>query len=248
MFANNKTLQWLQSKDSADRAKLLAETSKERKAVHLAFKAWQQAIEDIQRCTVEAKIRKQEAATQQRLKLQQQYTANIIHYGLWQTADEVDTMLASYPSDAKQIKAIMAQIPFRRDVLNPKPSQRSLFSKTKKDSATTKRTNMSVPEMASNLKELVKDAVVEDKHSREARYLLVGKRVKHRFISQDTSGHDIITWFFGKIISQVKWKLRLNLINRLAPGRPLSAGSYFPSRPRSAGSRQLEVGSLKYFS
>ena len=160
-------------------------------------------------------------------------------------------MLASYPSKAKQIKAITAQIQFRRDVLNQKPSQRSLFSKTKKDSATTKRTNLSVPEMASNLKELVKDAVVEDKHSREARYLLVGKRVKHRFISQDTSGHDIITWFFGKIISQVKWKLRLNLINRLAPGRTLSAGkntSYFPSRPRSAGSRQLEVGSLKYFS
>ena len=56
MFANNKTLQWLHSKDSADRAKLLAETSKERKAVHLAFKAWQQAIEDIQRSTVDAKI------------------------------------------------------------------------------------------------------------------------------------------------------------------------------------------------
>ena len=212
MFANNKTLQWLQSKDSGDRARLLTEASKERKAVHIAFKARQRAIEDSQRATVEAKIRKQEAATQQRLKLQQQYTANIIHYGLWQTPDEVDNMLASYPSNAQQIKAMTAQIQFRRDVLNQKPSQRSLFSKTKKDSATTKRTNLSVPELAYNLKELVKESAVEDQQSGEARHLLVGKRVKHRFVSKDTSGHDVITWFFGKIISQVKWKLKLHFI------------------------------------
>ena len=121
-------------------------------------------------------------------------------------------MLASYPSNAQQIKAITAQIQFRRDVLNQKPSQRSLFSKTKKDSATTKRTNPSVPELASNLKELVKESVVEDQQSREARHLLVGKRVKHRFVSKDTSEHDVITWSFGNIISQVKWKLKLHLI------------------------------------
>ena len=53
-----------------------------------------------------------------------------------------------------------------------------------------------------------------------------------------------------KISKRIYSKLLFHL-NRLAPGRPLSARkntSYFPSRPRSAGSRQFEVGSLKYFS
>ena len=57
------------------------------KAVHIAFKARQRAIEDSKRATVEAKFQKQKAATQHSLMLQQQYTANIIHYGLWQTVD-----------------------------------------------------------------------------------------------------------------------------------------------------------------
>ena len=54
-----------------------------------------------------------------------------------------------------------------------------------------------------------------------------------------------------RLVVRNKNNFTIRELNRLAPGRPLSAGkntSYFPSRPRSADSRQFEVGSLKYFS
>ena len=64
----------------------------------------------------------------------------------------------------------------------------------------------------------------------------------------DVGGWGELYPFFGGFLEFFKL---CKTLNRLAPGRPLSAGkntSYFPSRPRSAGSRQFEVGSLKYFS
>ena len=193
MFANNKTLQWLQSKDSGDRAKLLTDASKERKAVHLAFKARQRAIEDSQRATVEAKIRKQEAATQQRLKLQQQYNNHFIYLycqrnTLWAVANSRRSRQhAGFISQQRTTdQSNNGADPVSTRCVESEAVTTIAVQQNEEGLTTTKRTNLSVPELASNLKELVKESAVEDQQSGEARHLLVGKRVKHHFVSKDT--------------------------------------------------------------
>ena len=70
----------------------------------------------------------------------------------------------------------------------------------------------------------------------------------YTYISRGIISHKLVIWINVIRLYDI---CTFCFFNRLAPGRPLSAGkntSYFPSRPRSAGSRQFEVGSLKYFS
>ena len=73
------------------------------------------------------------------------------------------------------------------------------FTIAKEDSregAKPQRRNLTVNELSSNLKSLVRQAIVRDNDSEK--HILVGQRVKHRL---KTDGEH--TWFRGKVISQV---------------------------------------------
>ena len=60
------------------------------------------------------------------------------------------------------------------------------------------RKNLSLNELEMNLKTLIRQAVVKDLESNQEKHLIVGKRVRHRFLEDDGD-----KWYTGKIISQV---------------------------------------------
>ena len=61
---------------------------------------------------------------------------------------------------------------------------------------------MSVDELTTNLKCLIKQAMVKDTTSNEEQHIIVGKRVKHRF--QEKSGNETeFKWYTERIISQM---------------------------------------------
>ena len=65
-----------------------------------------------------------------------------------------------------------------------------------------KSKSLNVEELSTNLKKLVRQAVVKEKDSDQARHILVGKRVRHRY-EEYHDGHKILVWYTGRVISQV---------------------------------------------
>ncbi|CAG2201012.1 unnamed protein product [Mytilus edulis] len=85
-----------------------------------------------------------------------------------------------------------------KEVLNQIPDDKSVFNFTKTKEGTKSRKNLTVEELITNLKMLVRQSIVRDNLDESDKHVLVGKRVKHRF---DTNGED--QWYTGKVISQV---------------------------------------------
>ncbi|CAG2211922.1 unnamed protein product [Mytilus edulis] len=86
----------------------------------------------------------------------------------------------------------------KKEVLNQIPDDKSVFNFTKTKEGTKSRKNLTVEELITNLKMLVRQSIVRDNLDESDKHVLVGKRVKHRF---DTNGEDQL--YTGKVISQV---------------------------------------------
>ena len=78
-------------------------------------------------------------------------TKEVLHYGLWQTHSDFKNGLAKLKSKTAKVKALKAQISFRKQVLQQKYPDKGvfLFSKNCKQ--------FSVDELATNLKKLISD-------------------------------------------------------------------------------------------
>mgnify|MGYP006953838576 CR=1 FL=1 len=94
MFAHNKTLRWLNSKDPAQERKLIGEAMRERKFVLKLFQDRHKRIQQARHDAIQAKIRKEEETKRQKLLQLQEYTDAIVSHGLWQSTAEVENMLA----------------------------------------------------------------------------------------------------------------------------------------------------------
>ncbi|XP_052268392.1 uncharacterized protein LOC127869771 [Dreissena polymorpha] len=192
MFLNNKTVDWLNSRNEKEKHELIKKASKSVKTMRQNYKRRLNEIEEQRRITVAEQIRKKEAARQEKLRQQEECTKEIINYGLWQSDSEVDNMLLSYKKDGDKIKALKAQLRFRKNVLHQIPSDKSKFNFSKKGK------DFTVNELTANLKELVTQAIVADDDSQK--HILVGKRVRHRFIKDGQS-----KWYTGKVPSFPDW-------------------------------------------
>ena len=145
------------------------------------------------------KIRKREELKQAKIERQEQYTKDILFHGLWQSELEIKKiMLKSYERKGDKIEAQKAQLKFRKDVLQQIPDNKTVFNFSKSEEGKTLRKSLNVDELKENLKKLVKQAVVKDSESDIERHILVGKRVKHRFSTDEGD-----KWYTGKVISQV---------------------------------------------
>ena len=111
MFANNRTLDWLLSKDDNERDKLIKEASKKITSLKHTYRERTHEIENNRR-----KSRKNENLQRKRLQKQENSTKEIIHHGLWQLESEVDNMLESYQKPTQKIEAFKAQLKFRKEV------------------------------------------------------------------------------------------------------------------------------------
>ena len=87
-------------------------------------------------------------------------TKEVLHYGLWQTHD-VKNGLGKLKSKTAKVKALKAQINFRKQVLQQKYPDKGVFSFSKN------RKQFSVDELATNLKKLISDVapVPHDAHA-----------------------------------------------------------------------------------
>lgn len=121
-----------------------------------------------------------------------------LYYCLWQSENELENMLKSYTSTKYKIEDLKSQIKFRKEVLLQKAEAKETFNFSKKKPDSKSRLNLSVDELTTNLKILIRQAIVKDKDSNQKQHMLVGKRVRHNFKSDSTS-----IWYTGKVISQV---------------------------------------------
>lgn len=85
----------------------------------------------------------------------------------------------SYKKSSEKIKSLKAQLRFRKNVLHQIPSDKAKFNFSRKGK------DFTVEELTANLKELVTQAIVADDDSQK--HILVGKRVRHRFIKDGQS-------------------------------------------------------------
>ena len=99
-------------------------------------------------------MRKQEEAEKKRVKKLEEYTNNILTWGLWQTEDQVDFHLnTDIKSTKDKIETLKAQLNFRRFVLQQKISGegfKTIYNVTKMEA--NKRVNLKPEELAEMLK------------------------------------------------------------------------------------------------
>ncbi|WAR22430.1 hypothetical protein MAR_016404 [Mya arenaria] len=207
MFANNNTLEWLQSKITKERSQVIKTASRNVPSMRRKYKERIDTIKEQRRIKLQEKIRKKEQAERDRIEKQENYTREIIIHGLWQSQAEIDQMLASYETNQQKIQALKTQLKFRRQVLCQVPENKSDFNITKSVGG-QKRKNLTVEELTNNLKLLVQRAIVKDRESDEQVHMLVGKKIKHRFketVVENGEKVDVLKWYTGKVISQVPW-------------------------------------------
>lgn len=197
MFANNKTLEWLNSKTAKEQTLLLQDARKEGRKALSKFTERKAEIFEKRRQMLEDNIRKKAEAKQNKQRQIEEYTREMIEFSLWQTENEIDNQIRSYQTKNIQIKALKAQLRFRQHVLKQEPEDKSVFSFTKVEDG--KRRPLTVEELMDNVKVLVINARVRDQEQGIHRHVLVARRVRHLF----DNGHGEQNCYNGKVISQV---------------------------------------------
>lgn len=199
MFINNKTLQWLQSKEQTERDLLINSATKIVKDLQFKFRARAHEIEQKRKIAIQEKIIQKENALREKVRKQEQTTNEIVIHGLWQTELEIDNMLASYETEKEKTEAVKVQLKFRKEVLLQTLENKQIFNFTKAVEGKKSRKSLDSNQLSTNLKTLVRQSLVKDAEMNETRHILVERRVRHRFKKQE--GHE---WYPGKIISQVQ--------------------------------------------
>ena len=202
MFANNRTLNWLESKDPKDAEKLLAAARRETPQVVKVFQERHKKIQEARHAALLEKQRKAEEARAKKLQELQQFTDDIVHHGLWQSSTEVGNMIKSYSTSAQKLAALKSQLRFRQHVLkqpNPEGVDTNCYAFSMKSGS--KRRQLTPDEIVENLKKLCEAAAKLPQQNTDT--LWVGRRIRHRFAETDVNGQSVHKWFHGKVISQV---------------------------------------------
>ena len=198
MFSYNKTGKWLESLNPEEREKVIAEARRETPAFRNQFKERQREIENRRKEALEEKKKAIEKKRTKGIKEKENYTNEILYYGLWQNSESVQNRLAELP-DKEKVKALQAQLRFRNKVLNQSHEDKKVFTFSEKDTS-GKYKKHSIEKLTGNLLKLVRAALdgtsKSSEHGNATCPLLVGKRVSHLF--QDNGG-----LFTGRVISVV---------------------------------------------
>lgn len=104
--------------------------------------------------------KKQEVLKQEKLEKQEQYAKDIFFswtLAIWSRNWQHSV---SYERDSDKIAALKAQLKFRKEVLHQKPEERSTFNFTRAEEGKKSRESLSLEELVSNLKILVRQAIV----------------------------------------------------------------------------------------
>ena len=161
LFSNNKTAQWLNSKPQAEVKELLQKARKVAPEFKQLYKDRRKQMLEERARLLQAKQHALQAAQEKSLRRKEQLTKEVLHYGLWQTHGDVKNGLGKLKSKTAKVKALKAQINFRKLVLQQKYPDKGVFSFSKN------RKQFSVDELATNLKKLISDVapVPHDAHA-----------------------------------------------------------------------------------
>ena len=109
----------------------------------------------------------------------EQLTQEIVQCGLWQTHHDIVTGLGKEKSKSAKLKALKAQLNFRKKVLEQRHPDKDVFAFTRKGK------QLSVDELVSNLNKLLSTAPLQDKHAAENQESLIGKTIRHKWCNED---------------------------------------------------------------
>lgn len=195
LYSYNKTSQWLSSIPTDEKDKLMQDSIKEGREIRYKFKERIQIINEKRLKAQQEKQKELERIERERLKKAEEMTNDICFYGLWQSEKQVDEGVSRLKDDKEIVKAMQAQLKFRKNVLEQKPRDKKLFNfSTKSDGGKYKK--LTIPELRTNLLELIKSTLIGETTEKEVVGipLLVGKTVDHKFTDQT---------YRGKVISVV---------------------------------------------
>ena len=195
MFSFNKTGEWLTGLPTQERDQVIEQA---RRGTMDFRQKFADRKKEIERRRSEALAQKKIAIAKKRdkvLKDKENFTNEILYYGLWQTVTDVEKLLAELP-DKEKIKALHAQLRFRQKLLGQEVDDKKVFAFSSKGT-TGKYKKYGAEKLTENLLKLVRGAL--EGSSQEAstsnQPLLVSKKVSHKFEG------DI--WYTGKVISVV---------------------------------------------
>ncbi|KAJ8313376.1 LOW QUALITY PROTEIN: hypothetical protein KUTeg_009066 [Tegillarca granosa] len=192
MFCHNKTLDWLNGKCAKERQSLLASARRDVKKARKMFAERRREIEARRKEMIKAQFEEKQRKEQRKVERLEGFTSGIINWGLWQNEKDV------YSLNKKA--ALKAQLNFRKEVLHQKPKDETMqkvYSVTKLVNG--RRVQLSVAELASNVKKLVKHALSIPSLGDDTGPVLVGMNVKLKF--EDKDGQ--INWYKGYVISKI---------------------------------------------
>ena len=177
MFLHNKTCKWLDDLPEDERDRLLEESRKEGREIREKFKA---KMKMIQKKREEALKKKEEEIKAKRLRILKQkesLTDSVLYYGLWQSEEGVKQHLLEISKTPEQIKALKAQLNFRKNVLKQIASDKKLFLFSEGGK------KKSVEQLTTNLCRLISESRIGSTSEKPAGtgVLLVGKTVDHQF-------------------------------------------------------------------
>lgn len=119
------------------------------------------------------------------MKKAEDMTNDICFFGVWQSEKQVDEGVSRLKDDKEIVKAMQAQLKFRKKFLKQKPRNKKLFNfSTKSDGGKYKK--LTIPELRTNLLELIKSTLIGETTENEVVGipLLVGKTVDQKFTDQ----------------------------------------------------------------
>ncbi|MEW8340540.1 MAG: hypothetical protein AB2708_11880 [Candidatus Thiodiazotropha taylori] len=219
MFCHNKTLQWLQSKNTKDKCELLSAARRDVKKVRSLFQLRRTEIEERRKLLLREKFAAAEEREKRRVQKLENYTNDIIDWGLWQSVQDVDYHVSLYKTKKDKVAALKAQLNFRNKVLHQKPKDETLhdvYTVTKTQG--NGRVNLSVEELSNNVKKLVRHALtLPQDDDDDGAPLLVGRDIKMKF-SIDKKPE----WYTGHVISKVITKPGFKVIKLYSCSTELS--------------------------
>ena len=195
LFTNNKTASWLRAKPNEEVRELMQKARSMAPEFKRLYDKRRQQIREERVELLKAKQHALLAAQERNVRQKEQLTQDIIRYGLWQSPAQVADSLSQLKSKAEKLKALKAQLNFRKKVLQQVPTSKELYFTTRNGK------QLPIEEIKSNLTLLLQQSCEVPVSSLASvnQESLVGKKIRHRWCDPDGTEQ----WYSGRILSVV---------------------------------------------
>ena len=127
LFANNKTSAWLDAKTPEEKEDLLKKARNLSPEFKRLYRLRKQRLLEERSKILQAKHLQLEQMRQKKLQEKERLTENILMYGLWQSKEQVNEQLSKLKTKKEKVKALKAQLDFRKKVLEQTHTEKDIF-------------------------------------------------------------------------------------------------------------------------